>query len=64
MSGMEARPTTGVHHMDAYLNFMTSVIVFWKNWIESTTQLGMGAVTAALMPKPRVFVRTLAPPGQ
>ena len=50
--------------MDAYLNFMTSVIEFWKNWIESTAQLGMSALTAAFIPKPRVFVRTSPPPGE
>jgi len=50
--------------MDAYFNLMTSVIDLWKSWIESTTQLGMGALTATLMPKSRVFVRTLPPPGE
>jgi hypothetical protein len=50
--------------MDAYLNFMTSVIEFWKNWIESTTRFGMSAVTAPLIPRPRVILRAPAQTGQ
>jgi hypothetical protein len=50
--------------MDAYLNFMTSVMRFWMNWVDSVMRFGMNAPTEALMPSPNVFIRASAPSDQ
>jgi hypothetical protein len=50
--------------MDAYLNFMTSVMRFWMNWMDSVMRFGMNAPTEALMPSPNVFIRASASSNQ
>jgi len=50
--------------MDAYLDFMTSVMRFGMNWMGSVMQFGMNAMTEALMPSPNVFIRASASSNQ
>ena len=50
--------------MDAYLNFMTSVMRFWMNWMGSGMRFGMNALTEPLTPSPNVVIRTSASPDR
>ena len=57
-------PRTDAALLDAYLNFMTSVMRFWMNWMGSVMRFGMNAPTEALMPSPNVFIRPSASSDQ
>ncbi|MBV8557667.1 MAG: hypothetical protein JO116_19055, partial [Planctomycetaceae bacterium] len=46
--------------MDAYLNFMASVMRFGMEWMGSVMRFGMNALTGALMPSPNVSIRASA----
>jgi hypothetical protein len=50
--------------MDAYLDFMTSVMRFGMNWMGSVMQFGMNAMTEPLTPSPNVVIRTSASPDR
>ena len=50
--------------MDAYLDFMTSVMRFWMNWMGSVMRFGMNAMTEPLTPSPNVVIRTSASPDR
>jgi hypothetical protein len=57
-------PVTGVLLMDAYFNFLTQVVQYWMNGINTVMRLGMSSPTVALMARPRVLVRSAVPSDQ
>ena len=57
-------PATRALLMNAYLNFMDSVMRFWMNWMDLVTRFGANAVTEALIPSRNALIRASASSDQ